>query len=222
MKIVVNILIIAVLFIGGCASGRAESHSRAGYNFSMLDSVAVVAVEGALQSEVAKNQIAEYFEMELLKRGYAPKEWANISALLKEQEVEASDLNTEAGATEAGEIINVPAVLIVNIPHFGDEIFITAKMVDVADGSVLWIGSGTSKIKGLLDFGSGWGAGGREENELFGGVTGGVMGGVAGYVLSPQEAERAQRLIRRMCSSLPSKRPRNGKARRIDIGLRKM
>jgi hypothetical protein len=208
MKTVINILIIAILFIGGCASGRAESHSRAGYNFSMLDSVAVVAVEGALQSQAAKNQIAEYFEMELLKKGYAPKEWSNIAAALEEQEVQTSELGTEAGLAEAAEIINVPAILIVNVPHFGDEIFITAKMVDVADGSVLWIGSGTSKAGGVLGFGS-WGTGGaasREENELFGGVTGGVMGGgVAGYALSPQEAEQAQRLIRRMCNTLPSR-----------------
>ncbi|MHC4535556.1 MAG: hypothetical protein ACYS6K_16515 [Planctomycetota bacterium] len=207
MKIVVNILIIAILFIGGCASGRAESHFRAGYNFSMLDSVAIVAVEGALQGQAAKNQIAEYFEMELLKKGYAPKEWSNVAAALEEQEVQASDLGTEAGLAEARDIINVPAILIVNVPHFGDEIFITAKMVDVTDGSVLWIGSGTSKAGGVLGI-SGWGSGGasrREENELFGGVAGGPMGSGAGYALSPKEAEKAQRLIRRMCNTLPSR-----------------
>lgn len=200
MKIIVNILLIAILFIGGCASGRAESHARAGYNFSMLDSVAVVAVEGALQSQAAKNQIAEYFEMELLKKGYAPKEWSNIAAALEEQEVEAEDLGTEAGLAEAAEIINVPAILIVNIPHFGDEMFITAKMVDVADGSVLWIGTGTNKTGGWLSFGSG--AGARAENDLFGGV----MGGAASVsALSPQESEQVQRLIRRMCNTLPSR-----------------
>ena len=72
-------------------------------------------------------------------------------------------------------------------------------MVDVADGSVLWIGSGTSSTGGLFDFG-----GGGQENALFGGVPG-VMGDVPGYALSPQEAERIQRLIRRMCSTLPSR-----------------
>ncbi|MHC4586048.1 MAG: hypothetical protein ACYS3N_16085 [Planctomycetota bacterium] len=206
MKIVINILIIAILFVGGCGSGRAESHSRAGYNFSMLDSVAIVAVEGALQSQAARNQIAEYFEMELLKKGYAPKEWSNVAAALEEEEVQASDLGTKAGLAEAADIINVPAILIVNIPHFGDEIFITAKMVDVTDGSVLWIGSGTSKTGGVLGFGSGWGSGKREENDLFGGVTGGPMGGgVTAYALSPKEAEKAQRLIRRMCNTLPSR-----------------
>jgi hypothetical protein len=200
MKVVVPILLIALLFVGGCGSGRAESHFRAGYNFSMLDSVAVVAVEGALQSELVKNQIAEFFEMELLKKGYAPKEWTNVAAALKEEEVEAADLDTQDGIAEAGDVINVPAILIVNIPHFGDEIFINAKMVDVADGSVLWIGSGTSKIGGLFDFG-----GGAQEGALFGGVPGGVMGDVSAYALSPQEAEQIQRLIRRMCSTLPSR-----------------
>ena len=207
MKIVVNMLLIALLFIGGCGSGRAESHFRAGYNFSMLDSVAIVAVEGALQSEAAKNQIAEYFEMELLKKGYAPKEWTNVAAALKEDQVEATDLNTREGVSDVGDIINVPAVLIVNIPHFGDEISVTAKLVDVADGSVLWIGSGTSKTGGLLSFTSGWGSGGSAaaENELFGGVAGGMMGGASSYALSPKEADKMQRLIRRMCKTLPSR-----------------
>jgi len=200
MKIVVNILLIAVLFIGGCASGRAESHSRAGYNFSMLDSVAVVAVEGVLQSQAAKNQIAEYFEMELLKKGYAPKEWSNIAAALKEEEIGAEDLGTEAGLADAAEIVNVPAILIVNIPHFGNEIFITAKMVDVADGSVLWIGSGTNKTGGWLSLGSG--SGSSAENELFGGVLGGTTSTSA---LTPQESQQVQRLIRRMCKTLPSR-----------------
>jgi hypothetical protein len=141
--------------------------------------------------------------MELLKKGYAPKEWSNVAATLKEEEVQASDLSTDEGVAEAGEIINVPAVLIVNIPHYGDEIFITAKMVDVSNGNVLWIGSGTSNTGGFL--GTGWGAGRSQENELFGGVTGGVMGSAAANALSPQEAENIQRLIRRMCNNLPSR-----------------
>jgi hypothetical protein len=202
MKTVVNILLIALLlFVGGCGSGRAESHFRAGYNFGMLDSVAVVAVEGVLKSEAARDQIAEYFEMELLKKGYAPKEWTNVAAALEEKQVEASDLNTDEGVAQAGEIINVPAVLIVNIPHFGEEIFINAKMVDVADGSVLWIGSGASKSGSLFSFGSRSTLG--AENDLFG--SSGMMGGVPSYALTPKQSEQVQRLIRRMCKTLPSR-----------------
>jgi len=206
MKIVVNILLIALLFVGGCGSGRAESHFRAGYNFSMLDSVAVVAVEGALKSQAARNQIAECFEMEFLKKGYAPKEWTSVAAALEDEQVEASELNTDEGVAQAGDIVNVPAVLIINIPHYGDGITITAKLVDVADGSVLWIGNGTTKTGGLFGFADGWGSrSAASENDLFGGVPGGMMGGASSVALSPQEVDKVQRLIRRMCKTLPSR-----------------
>ena len=210
MRIVIYMLVISVLLIGGCYSGRGESFSRVGYDFSMLDKVAIVAVEGAVKSEPAKNQIAELFAMEFLKKGFAPVERTQVKALLEDQQLQASDLITEAGAAEVGKILNVPAVLIINIPHFGDEIFITAKMVDIEDGTILWLGSGSSKsgrLLSTLSFGAlGSGASvGSEEDELFGGVTGGALGGAAGYALSPQETEQAQRIIRRMCRTLPSK-----------------
>jgi hypothetical protein len=212
MKIVVNMLIIAVLLIGGCSSGRAESHSRAGYNFSMIDKVAIVAVEGAVKSEPAKNQIADLFAMEFLKKGYAPVERAHVRVLLEEQELQASELTTEAGAAEAGKILNVPAVLVISIPHFSDEIAMTAKLVDIQDGSILWLGSGSGKTGKFLStvFGAALGAGAgaavsSEEDELFGGVVGGVLGGIAGAALSPQETEQVQRIIKRMCRTLPSR-----------------
>ena len=210
MRIVMYMLVISVLLIGGCYSGRGESFSRVGYNFSMIDKVAIVAVEGAVKSESAKNQIADLFAMEFLKKGFAPVDRTKVKALLEEKQLQASELTTEGGAAEVGKILNVPAILIINIPHFGDEIYITAKMVDIEDGTILWLGSGSSKTGRLLStlsFGAfgGGAAVSSEEDELFGGVGGGVLGGAAGYVLSPQETEKAQRIIRRICRTLPSK-----------------
>jgi hypothetical protein len=177
----------------------------------MLDKIAIVAVEGAVKSETAKNQIADLFAMEFLKKGFAPVERTQVKALLEDQQIQAPDLITGADAAQVGKILNVPAVLIINIPHFGNEISITAKMVDIEDGTILWLGSGSSKAGRLLStlsFGAlgGGAAVGSEEDELFGGV-GGVLGGAgaAGYVLSPQETLQAQRIIRRMCRTLPSK-----------------
>jgi len=211
MKIVVHMLVIVILFAGGCYSGRVESFPRVGYNFSTVDKIAIVAVEGAVGSEAAKNQIADLFSMEILKKGYAPKERASVAALLRNQGFQASDLMTEAGAAEAGKILNVPAVLIINVPNFDDEIFITAKMVDIEDGSILWLGSGSSQTGGLLStlsfgaLGAGSGASARREEELFGGIAGGLLGGAAELPLSPQEIEKAQRIIKRMCRTLPSR-----------------
>lgn len=210
MRTVVYMLVIALLIIGGCASGAGESFSRAGYNFSMVDKIAIVAIEGAVTSEPAKNQIADLFAMELLKKGFAPVERTQVKALLEEQQLPVSELTSEVGAAEAGKILNVPAVLIINIPHFGEETSITAKMVDVQEGTILWIGSGTGKAGQFLSTISFGALGtrapaGSEEDELFGGVVGGVLGGAEDYVLSPQETEKARRIIRRMCISLPSR-----------------
>ena len=208
MRVVIYTLIIAFMLIGGCASS-GEGFSRAGYNFSNIDKIAIVAVEGAIESESAKNQIADLFATEFLKKGFAPLERTQVKAKLEEQQLQSSELTTELGAAETGKILNVPAVLIINIPHFGEEISMTAKLIDIEDEcSILWIGSGSSKKRGFL--GSLWGAPAgasvsREENELLGGVVGGVLGGVTGNVLSPQETEKARRIIKRMCATLPSR-----------------
>jgi len=62
MKSLTYLLAITALLIGGCASSR-ESSSRVGYDFSGVDKVAIVAVEGALASESAKDQIADFFSI---------------------------------------------------------------------------------------------------------------------------------------------------------------
>jgi hypothetical protein len=205
-------LVMAVVLIGGCASSGG-GFSIPGYNFSDIDKIAIVTVEGAIESESAKNQIADLFAAEFLKKGFAPLERTQVKAKLEEQQLQSSELITEVGTAEIGKILNVPAVLIVIIPHFGKEISMTAKLVDITDGSILWIGSGTSKTRRILStlsFGAlGASSGGsvsREDEELFGDVVGGVMGGAAtGQPLSPKETERAQRIIKKMCATLPSR-----------------
>jgi len=209
MKIAAYTLVIAVLMIGGCYSSQ-ESSFRAGYDFTALEKVAIVAVEGTVKSETARDQIADFFAMELLEQGYAPVGRAQVRASLKEQESESKDLTTTEGAVEVGLILNVPAVLTISIPHFGPEISITAKMIDVEDGSILWLASGSGKgegpLAGILGFATGASTGvGREDDELLGGVMGDVLGDMAGQPLSPQEARRAQRIVKKMCRSLPPK-----------------
>lgn len=207
MRIFLYILGISVLFIGGCSSG--ESFSRIGYDFEMVDHVAIVTVEGTLKSEPARDQIANLFAMELLKKGYAPVGRTQVKAYLKEQQLELTELISAEGATSTGQILNVPVVFVVNIPQFGGQIAMVAQMIDVENGSVLWIGKGLGRASGPLSsiFGafSGGGAGG--EGDVFAGVGGGVLDGMTGGVLSPQEVGSAQKVIRKMCRSLPPKLP---------------
>jgi uncharacterized membrane protein YfcA len=150
--------------------------------------------------------------MELLKKGYAPIERAQVQSLLKEQEFQASEITVAEGAAQAGKVLNVPAVLVVNVPEFDDKISITAKMVDVEDASILWLASGSGKSSELLSTiaGSVIGAGAGiavsgQDDEVIGGTVGGVLGGTAGHMLSPQKAEKTKEIIEKMCQSLPQR-----------------
>jgi uncharacterized protein YcfJ len=100
----------------------------------------------------------------------------------------------------------------VNIPTYKEEMNMTAKMIDVDDGSILWIGSGfgtTGKTFSTI-LGAAAGAavgaavaGGDSSDRVIGGVAGGVLGGVAGQALSPQQAEQVQKIIKQVCANLP-------------------
>lgn len=213
MKIIniVYVLAVALLLIGGCASS-GESFVMAGFDFGRLDKVAIVEVSGAVQGDAAKNQIGDFFAMELLKKGYSPVERAQVQTLLKEQKFQAGDITSAEGVARAGQILNVPAVLLVNIPTYSDEMNMTAKMIDVEDGSILWIGSGSGRTGKTLStiFGAAAGAaagatvaGDDRSDKVLGGVVGGVLGGVAGRALSPQQAEQVQKIIKKVCVNLP-------------------
>jgi hypothetical protein len=205
MRIVLNILVIAFLLIGGCRS-QQESSFRAGYDFSGVNKVAIVSVEGAVSSEVAKDEIADFFAIELLERGYAPMGRAQVRASLTEQETEEAiaNLSTPEGAVAAGLALDVPAVLTIKIPHFGDEISISATIIDVEDHSILWLATDTGR--GGIGFTSIFRS--KSSSSRDEGLLGPVMGDVMGPTdqpLSPRDAERAQRIIKKMCRSLPTK-----------------
>ena len=204
MRIVTNILIIAFLLIGGCRMQK-ESSYRTGYDFSGVNKVAIVSVEGALPSESAKDEIADFFAIELLERGYAPIGRAQVRASLAEQEDEDTiiDLTTPEGAVDAGMALDVPAVLTIKVPHFGEEISMSATIIDVEDRSILWLATNIGRGRG--GFSSIFSKSSSSRNE---GLLGPVMGDAMGSTdqpLSPQDAERAQRIVKNMCRSLPSK-----------------
>ncbi len=192
----------------GCDSG--EGYHRQGYDFYQVDKVAVVDVIGPVGGEAIKNQIGDFFVMELLKKGYSPIERAQVQVLLNEQKFQASDITSSEGVAKAGEILNVPVVLFVNIPKFGSDIAISAKMVNTEDGSILWMGSGSGTtgktVSTVLGAVAGAFAGGAvtdEDDRAVGVVAGGAAGAGAGYLLAPQTEKRVREITKTVCKSMP-------------------
>jgi len=214
MRTVCICTLLAALIVGGCATGKGESYVRADYDFGKLTKVAVIEVSGAVRGDAVKDQISDFFKMELVKKGYTVVERAQVQSLLKEQEFQASDITSDEGAAKAGKILNVPAVMLVNIPTYKEDMNMTAKIIDVEDGSILWIGSGSGSTGRTLSTiaGAAGGAavgavlgGGDTRDRVAGGVIGGVLGGVAGHALSPQQAEQVKKIIKKVCENLPSR-----------------
>ncbi len=216
MRTILTCLLAAVTFVAGCASETGESQGRVGYDFGKLDKVAVIDVTGIVMGDAAKNQIGDFFVLELLKKGYAPVERSQVQALLKEQKFQTSGMTSTEDAAKAGKILNVPAVILVSIPDYKDEMSITAKMVSVEDGSILWQGTGYGRQGKLLAtiFGAAVGAGagaagghavGNRDGAVVGGIAGAVLGGAAGQALTPQQAEQVQKVVKEICRQLPSR-----------------
>jgi len=213
MRAVCASVLLVALAAAGCASSHGESYAATGYDFSNLDKVAIVDVTGKVSGDGVKNQISNMFVMELMKKGYTVVERSQVKAILKEQEFQASDLASEQGAAKAGQILNVPAVMLIDIPKYGSEkMSMSAKLIDVQTAAILWIGSGdgstgktAATVLGAVG-GAALGAvvGGHDTGDrVIGGVIGGVAGGVAGNMLSPDQAKQVRKVVAAVAKSLP-------------------
>ena len=208
-QVIVSLIVVVAIFVSGCASG--EGYVRQGYNFGQVNKIAIVDVTGYVRGEVAKNQVADFFAMELLKKGYAPIERNQVQSVLEEQQFQAGDISSPEGAAQAGRILNVPAAVIINVSESsGEEIAMTAKMVDVEDGSILWIGSGSGSTGKTLGTIVGAAAGAAvgiavagEDDQVVGGIAGGVLGGVGGRALTPEKAQLSRKVVGKVCENLP-------------------
>ena len=222
MRTVLAGVLLSMLAAAGCSSSKAESQAVVGYDFGKIDKIAIVEVTGRVYSEAAKNRVSNLFAMKLMEKGYKLIERKDIKTLLKEQQFQASDLTTKESAAKAGRILNVPAVMIINIPKYsGGKMDVEAKLIDVEDATVLWIGMGHGDTgKGLATVGGavlgavGGAAignvasgGNRAAGTAVGGILGGVAGGVAGYALSPEEETVLNKVIVKVIEKLPARIP---------------
>jgi hypothetical protein len=212
-----GLLITLIALVAGCASVSGSGEYNRSYDFSTIERTAVVSVDG-IGGQAARDQVASMFNQALLGRGYSPVERSQIKEVLSEQDFSRSDVTSASGAARAGEILNVDSVMLVNVPEFGDDMSMSAQMVDVQNGTILWSASGSARsgadmtrragqILGAIgggiigaEVGSNGGTG-----AIVGGVGGAVGGGIAGDALSKQRQEQTAVLVDQLTQSLPTR-----------------
>jgi len=215
--VLAGVLLSVLAAVAGCGKTTAESQAVAGYDFGRIDKIAIVDVSGRVYNEAVKNRISNLFTMALMRKGYTFIDRKDTKVILKEQQFQASDMTTKEGAARAGRLLNVPALMMIEIPRYsGGKIDMMAKLIDVEDGTILWLGDGTANTnKGLSTLlgvaaGAALGAavGGHDAGDrVIGGVIGGVAGGVAGNVLAPEEEDLIKKVITKVVADLPSRIP---------------
>ncbi len=214
----ISMVLMLGLFVAACASVSGSGEYNRSYDFSSIQRTAVVSVSGVDGSQAARDQVASMFNQALLRLGYSPIERSQIESVLDEQDFSRSEITSASGAAQAGRILNVDSVVIVNLPEFQDNMSMSAQMVDVADGTILWsasgsarTGAGMSRQAGQLLGAIGGGILGAEVGNngstgaIIGGVGGAVGGGIAGEALSKQRQEQAAVLINQLTQSLPAR-----------------
>lgn len=212
-----GLLITLIALVAGCASVSGSGEYNRSYDFSTIERTAVVSVDG-IGGQAARDQVASMFNQAMLGRGYSPVERSQIKQVLSEQDFSRSDVTSASGAARAGEILNVDSVMLVNVPEFGDDMSMSAQMVDVQNGTILWSASGSARsgadmtrragqILGAIgggiigaEVGSNGGTG-----AIVGGVGGAVGGGIAGDALSKQRQEQTAVLVDQLTQSLPTR-----------------
>lgn len=206
-----------------CSSG--SSFVRPGYNFNSVGKVAVV-VSMNVGYPSQQQEIADLFAMHILQKGYDVIDRVNVADLEREVAFQNTSGITSPDGRAKLAIHNVSTVVVVNVSvpvagsaqaYYGDDeqISITAKMLDVQTGTLLWAGEGTGDLKGgLATFGGavlGAGAGaaigsiGNTTGAIVGGVAGALAGGTAGAVLQPNMAQLLRSVIRKTCRDLPAR-----------------
>ena len=215
-----NYLLLLALAVGlvGCSdyyTTPANSYLRVGYDLSQVDQVGMVSVFGAVQSGVIRKQMEDAFTAQLLQKGYAPVVSEFLTRQLVQIQFDGADMTPDVFAIEAGRALAYTTMLIVSVPNFSDEISVTAKLLDVETGSVIWIGQNSVVRKESSGSGGSWL---RSKEDSYAAEfedamkhynaqayqTPGGMGGM-GQVLTSEEERQVYELIASICDSLPLK-----------------
>lgn len=211
---IITAALVTSVMLAGCMS--ASSTTKAGYDFAQLDRVAVVDVTSDRLNDSALMEISDLFAAQLLRNGYSVIERSQIQQILDEQNFQTSGVTTDADAVRAGKILNTDAVMIVNAPVVDNKIQMTAKLIEVETGSLLWIADGTASTKrGLTTVGGallGAAAGAVIGHQIdsgagsvIGGIAGGAAGGFGGYALEPDAKKLLRKLVGKMSEEMPSR-----------------
>ena len=194
--------------LSACASTSGSGDLKPGWDPKSLMAMAVVDGKDKAFVGETRQAILDTFQHQFFKKGWPVVERSNIQRVVEELNFQNADFTDPANRRALGSIANVDALLIVNIGSTGKDVSMTAKLIEVDTGVILWMGTGEGALnKGLgavtgAIIGAGVGAAAGKGGDVT--AIGGVLGGSVGYMLGPSELESAKDVVIDMCEGLPT------------------
>ena len=212
MKSALIVVLAAALAATGCSSTKADSHFSQTYDLSRVQRMAVVDGNNPTFKPETRQALTDAFQLEFFKKNWTVIERGNIQKAVDEMDFQNKDFTSQDERKQLGHILNVQALVVVNVQLAGDDIALSAKMFDVESGELIWQGTGQGSVNSGLSTAAGallgvaagaaigHNAGG---NAGIGAIAGGVAGGVAGRALSDSQVSNAKDMIHKICVDLP-------------------
>ncbi|MBN1823896.1 MAG: hypothetical protein JW803_06230 [Endomicrobiales bacterium] len=149
-------IVSVALFLSSCATDTIVM--KKDYDFSQIKRVAVVEFRNSAYYPNSGAMVSQLFAKYLLKAGYNIVERDELDAILRERNLSVSDLINPDHTKKYGRISGIDAIVTGSIPMIVPErdfyengsprfiaaqVGVTARMISVETGEVLWIGSDT-------------------------------------------------------------------------------
>jgi len=208
------VLLPLALFAAACASTQGESYFSKSYDIARVQHIAIVDGNNPTFKPETRQILLDSVQFEFFKRGWSVIERANIQKAVDELKFQNADLTSPDNRRKLGSVLNVEALAVINIGTQDDLIVVSAKMLDVESGELIWMGTGQGELNRGMSTVAGSVAGavaGAVIGNQIGGhgsggaVIGGVLGGASGNLMTPSQLENAREVVTAVCESIPQR-----------------
>lgn len=196
------------LALAACSSPKVETYVKQGFEPADYPRVAVVDAATGSTHAGSRQAVVDEFVLRMLQQGMDVIDAGSVTAAKENLGLSNAGMATADERSRIAEALDVPGLLVVNLASDGELVSITAKLYDTASTDMVWMASGTKKVRSTLAA-VGAGAAGAAAGYAMGGsggaIAGGLVGSGAGRALAPKELETAKKVVDSLVGEFPTR-----------------
>ncbi len=137
---------------GGVPPVKVDGVIKAGVDIFKYKKMAVLDFASASAASASGKEVADIMSAALMKRGFSIVERSKLNKIMDEHSLSLTGLTDSTGLAKLGKMAGASAIVMGNVSAYeckGEKcrVSLTAKMIDVESGEVIWSGSGSGQGK---------------------------------------------------------------------------